>query len=164
MVLPPPPATTAPPTTTAAATTARLSRRAGRRGNRGSQGGYADGRTDGRAHRADAPKHRNRHSCDGLSQQLARCQKAFHHSAHPSFLSSHLHFKHAICETLGWIPPLLLTRERRSDSLCLSHAFRPRERSQGSLPRHKLTGSPKLPGGTGRAYAWQPILPRLRWA
>lgn len=98
MVLPPvpPPTATPPATTTTTATTApaaRLCCRAGRCGNRGGQRSDADGRSDRRSHRADAPKHRNRNSCDGLSQQPARCQKTLHHSAHPSFLSSHLHLK-----------------------------------------------------------------------
>jgi hypothetical protein len=91
--VPPPLAATTPTTPTMPTTTpsaARFGSRSGRCGDRGGQRGDADGRADRRAHRADAPEHRNRYSCDGLGQQHARCQKAFHHSAHPSFLSSHL--------------------------------------------------------------------------
>ena len=96
MVLPPPPPATAPPpatptaTATATAPAVRHCYRAGRCGNRSGQCGDADGGSDRRSHRADAPKHRNRHSCDGLGQ---RCQNPISHSAHPSFLSSHLHFQ-----------------------------------------------------------------------
>jgi hypothetical protein len=122
MVLPPVPeprTTPAAPATTTTTPAARLCGRAGRRGNRGSQRGHADGRADGRTHRADAPKQRNRHRCDGLSQQLARCQKTLHHSAHPSFLSPHLRFNQAACENLGWNSAATDNTQRRSDSLLL---------------------------------------------
>ena len=149
MVLPPvpPPLTTATPTATTTTTTptARLGGRAGGCGNRSGQCGDADGRSDRRSHRADAPKHRNRYSCDGLSQQLARCQKTFHHSAHPSFLSSHLRFfKQAVCETLGCSTA---TDDRAAVCIpcALSHAF-----SLGKDRRDPHLGSSSSPDQSAR--------------
>ena len=72
---PPPPATTtttttATTTTTTATTTAAacLGGRGGDSINRGGQGRHADSRGDGRSHRADAPKQRDRDARDGLCQ------------------------------------------------------------------------------------------------
>jgi hypothetical protein len=71
--VPEPWTTPVPPTPipTPTTPTARFCGRACRRRNRSGQGGYADSGSDRRSHGADAPKHRNRHSCDDLSQQLA---------------------------------------------------------------------------------------------
>ena len=75
---PPPPVTTTTPTTTttttattaAAVPAACLCGRGGDGINRRGQGGHADRCHDGRSHRADAPKQRDRDGRDGLGQQL----------------------------------------------------------------------------------------------
>ena len=159
MVLPPVPEpwTTPPaPTATTTTITVRFCGRAGRRGNRSGQGGYTDGGSDGcsdrRSNSADAPKHRNRHSCDGFSQQPARCQNAISHSAHPSFLSSHLRFQAG-----GMRDPRVsaATDDRAAECIpcALSHTF-----SLGKDPRDPYLGCSSAPGaeapdGTNTAYA-----------
>jgi hypothetical protein len=106
LTTPPPPTATPTPTPTPTPA-ARLRGRAGCRGNRSGQGGYPGGGADSRSHCAETPKHRDRHTCDGLSQQLGRSlcssasvrghQNAISHSALLTFASSsRLH---------GWIPP-----------------------------------------------------------
>ena len=152
LTAPPPPTATPTPTPTP---TPRFCGRAGRRGNRSGQGGYADGGSDGcsdrRSHRADTPKHNDRHSCDGLSQQLARSlcfsasvrgrENAISHSAYPSFLSSHLHFQ-AGC-----------MRDLRVDSAATDRVTTdripvlfPTHLALGKIPRDPYLGSSRLTG------------------
>jgi hypothetical protein len=139
--VPKPWTTSTAPTTTTTTTTARVCGRARRRGNRSGQGGHANCGSNGRPDSADTPKHRDRRSCDDLSQQAARCQNAISHSAHPSFLSSHLHFKQAICETLGWNPPRLMTQSDGVIPCALSHTF-----GLGKDPRDPYLGVSSSPG------------------
>ena len=127
--LPPPPvpvplaAMPTATTTAAAAPTAaavpRFRGHAGRDIDGGGQAGYANGGSNGRPDRADAPKQGNRRGCHNLREQLTRTpcfavgaggQKAISHSVHRSFLfhrlgperGPHCVAKHnmEICETL----------------------------------------------------------------
>jgi hypothetical protein len=155
----------------------RLCGRARRRSDGSGQGGYADGGSDGGSdgsHSADTPKQSDRHSCDGTSQQLARClwfsasargcQHAISHSAHPSFHSSHLHFQAGGMRYLR-----VFRRDGRGSDGLHSLTFFPRHSGLGKDPRDPYLGSSgspgaKAPDGTNTAYAWQPVLPRTRWA
>jgi hypothetical protein len=153
------------PAPTAPTPATRLCGRARRRSNRSGQGGCTNGRpdggADGRSDSADAPKESDRHSCDGLSQQLARSlgfsggvrgrQNAISHSAHPSFLSSHLHLMQAVMRDLR--VDSATTDDIAADCIpcALSHAFRPRK-DPGILTSAVSTGA-DAPDGTNTAYA-----------
>jgi hypothetical protein len=57
-------------------------------------------------------------------------------------------FEQAVCETIGWIPPRRITGRRSAIPCALSLAMSLGKDHVGSLPRQKLIGEPKHPGGT----------------